>query len=80
MFYKKKKKRKTRKIKKLFQIKEFSQIVLGKMLFVCFIISNIDSNQFEFSYLAKLRSTFKLRSSLDAFHSQLSNEQVPGRS
>ena len=77
---KKRKKRKTRKIKKLFQIKEFSQIVLGKMLLVYFILSNIDSNQFEFSYLAKLLSTFKVKPSLDAFHSQLSDEQVPGQS
>ena len=81
MFRKKKeKKRETRKIKKLFQIKEFSQIVLGKMHLVYFILSNIDSNQFEFSCLAKLLSTFKVKPSLDAFHSQLSDEQVPGRS
>ena len=45
---------------------------------VCFIISNSDSNQFEFSYLTKLLSTFKVRPSLDAFHSQLSDEEVRG--
>ena len=42
------------------------------------IISNSDSNQSEFSYLTKLLSTFKVRPSLDAFHSQLSDEEVPG--
>ena len=45
---------------------------------VCFIISNSDSNQFEFSYLTKLLSTFKVRPSLDASHSQLTHEEVPG--
>ena len=34
--------------------------------------SNSDSNQFEFSYLTKPLSTFKVRPSLDDFHSQLS--------
>ena len=43
---------------------------------VCFIILNRDFNQFEFSYLAKLLSTFKVRPSLDAFHSQLSDKEV----
>ena len=41
---------------------------------VCFITSNSDSNQFEFSYLTKLLSTFKVKPSLDVFHSQLSDE------
>ena len=45
---------------------------------VCFTISNSDSNQFEFSYLTKLLSPFKVISGLDAFHSQLSDEEVPG--
>ena len=44
---------------------------------VCFIISNSDSNQFEFSYVTNLLSTFKVRPSLDAFHSQLSDDEVP---
>ena len=44
---------------------------------VCFIISNSDSNQFDFSYLTKLLRTFKVRPGLDAFHSQLSVEEVP---
>ena len=47
---------------------------------VCFIISNSDNNQFDFSYLTKLLSTFKIRPSLDAFHSQLSDKEVPGGS
>ena len=42
------------------------------------LLSNSDSNQFEFSYLTKLLSTFKVRPSLDAFHSKLSDEEVPG--
>ena len=46
-------------------------------ILVCFIISNSDSNQFEFSYLTKLLSTFKVRPRLDAFHNQLSDEEVP---
>ena len=33
-----------------------------------------ESNQFEFSYLTKLLSTFKVRPNLNAFHSQLSDE------
>ena len=45
---------------------------------VCFIVSNSDCNQFEFSYLTKLLITFKAKPSLDAFHSQLSDEEVPG--
>ena len=45
---------------------------------VCFIISNSDSNQFEFIYLAKLLSTFKVRPRLDPFYSQLSDKKVPG--
>ena len=40
------------------------------------ITPNSDSNQFDFSYLTKLLSTFKVR--LDVFHSQLSDEKVPG--
>ena len=42
------------------------------------ITPNSDSNQFEFSYLTKLLSTFKVRPRLDVFHSQLSGEKVPG--
>ena len=42
------------------------------------LLSNSHSNQFEFSYLTKLLSTFKVRLSLDAFHSKLSDEEVPG--
>ena len=45
---------------------------------VCFIISNSDCNQFEFSYLIKLLSTFKVKPRLDAFHSKLTDEEVPG--
>ena len=45
---------------------------------IYFIIPNSDSNQFEFSYLTKLLSTFKVRSSLDAYHIQLSDEEIPG--
>ena len=40
------------------------------------ITPNSDSNQFDFSYLTKLLSTFKVR--LDVFHSQLSDEKVRG--
>ena len=36
-------------------------------ILVCFIISNSDSNQFAFSYLTTLVSTFKVRLSLDVF-------------
>ena len=43
---------------------------------VFFIVSNSDSNQFEFSYLTKLLSSFKVRPNLDAFHSQLSDEEL----
>ena len=46
---------------------------------VCFFISNSDSNKFEFSYLAMLIRTFKVRPSLNAFHIQLSDEEVLGR-
>ena len=42
------------------------------------ITPNSDSNQFDFSYLTKLLSTFKVRPRLDVFHSQLSGEKVPG--
>ena len=35
---------------------------------VCFIISNSESKQFEFGYLTKLLSTFKVRPSLSAFY------------
>ena len=44
---------------------------------LCFIISNSDSNHFEFSYWTKLLSTFNRSSSLDAFHGQVSDEEVP---
>ena len=40
------------------------------------ITPNSDSNQFDFSCLTKLLSTFKVR--LDVFHSQLSDEKVRG--
>ena len=52
--------------------------VIGKkfVIPVCFIILNRDFNQFEFSYLTKLLSTFKVRPSLDAFHTQLSDKDV----
>ena len=52
--------------------------VIGKkfVIPVCFIILNRDFNQFEFSYLTKLLSTFKVRPSLDAFHTQLSDKEV----
>ena len=45
---------------------------------LCFIISNSDSNKFEFSYLTKLLSAFKVMPSLEVFHSHLSDEVVPG--
>ena len=44
---------------------------------ICFIISNSDSDQFEFSYLTKLLSAFNRNSSLDAFHDQVLDEEVP---
>ena len=44
---------------------------------LCFIISNSDSDQFEFSYLTKLLSAFNRNSSLDAFHDQVLDEEVP---
>ena len=43
---------------------------------VCFINSNSDTNQLGFSYLTKLLNTFKVRPSLDAFHSQFSDEET----
>ena len=47
-------------------------------IILCFIISNSDRKHFGFSYLTKLLSTFKVRPSRDAFHNQLSDEEVPG--
>ena len=44
---------------------------------LCFIISNSDSDQFEFSYLTKFLSAFNRNSSLDAFHDQVLDEEVP---
>ena len=39
---------------------KYSQIDKKFAIPACFIISNDDSNQFEFNYLTKLQSTFKV--------------------